>query len=298
MRPDALPLAANDRSEHSPAQDLASRLPNLIIVGVMKCGTTSLHFYLGLHPEIRMSREKEVEFFIEERNWSRGIHWYVQQFDASARVRGESSPNYAAAGRFPGVPARIREVVPHARLIFMVRDPIERLISHWIHNYTHGREQRPFADILDDDRYLERSMYATQLQPYLDSFPRDQILVLEMDRLRARRLEVLHEVFAFLDVDANFVSARFALERHRTERKRVKTHAGRWLASTRFAAWIEALPQSVRWPVRDLLYFPLSRPLVRPVLEPGERARLVEVLRPDIMRFRELSGLACESWSV
>lgn len=298
MRPDALPIAATDRSGHSPVQDLASRLPNLIIVGVMKCGTTSLHFYLGLHPEVRMSREKEIEFFIEERSWSRGIPWYAQQFDANARVRGESSPNYAAARRFPGVPARIREVVPEARLIFMVRDPIERLISHWMHNYTHGREQRPFAEILEDDRYLERSMYATQLQPYLDAFPRDQILILEMDRLRARRLEVLREVFTFLSVDADFVSARFALERHRTERKRVKTNAGRWLAGTRLAGWVESLPQSIRWPVRDLLYFPFSKPLVRPVLAPGERERLIDVLRPDIMRFRALSGLACESWSV
>jgi hypothetical protein len=277
---------------------LRRRLPNLIIVGVMKCGTTSLHYYLGLHPQISMSREKELEFFIGERNWSRGAAWYARQFDARTAVRGESSPNYAATGRFSGVPARMREVVPEAKLIFMVRDPIERLISHWIHNFSHGREQRPFAEILDDDRYLERSMYATQLRPYLDAFPREQILILEMEELRVQRLDVLRRVLGFLAVDSTFDSPRFRLERHRTARKRSKTRLGTWLAGTRFAQWIESLPQSMRWPARDLLYLPFSRRMDRPLLSYAERQNLVERLKPDAEQFRDLTGLSCTGWSV
>ena len=278
--------------------NLRNRLPNLVIVGVMKCGTTSLHYYLGLHPDIHMSREKEIEFFIEERHWNRGPEWYARQFDVRGRVRGESSPNYTATRRFPGVAGRMRDIVPDARLIFMVRDPIERLVSHWIHNYTHGREERSFVEILNDDRYLERSMYAVQLEPYLERFPREQIFIIEMERMRARRLDVLRDVFAFLDVNADFISPRFGVERHRTERKRVKTKAGRWIARTQFANWIESLPQSIRWPARDLLYYPFSRPLVRPVLDTAQRSRLVEILQPDAARFRTMSGLACESWSL
>jgi len=278
--------------------NLRDQLPNLIIVGAMKCGTTSLHYYLSLHPDIRMSREKEIEFFIEERRWNRGPAWYARQFDARGRVRGESSPNYTATRRFPGVAGRIRDIVPDARLIFMVRDPIERLVSHWVHNFTHGRERRSFVEILADDRYLERSMYAVQLEPYLERFPREQILIIEMEHLRARRLDVLRDVFTFLDVNADFVSPRFGVERHRTERKRVKTNAGRWIASTRFAHWVESLPQPIRWPARDLLYYPFSRPLVRPVLDSAQRSPLVEILQPDAARFRTMSGLACESWSL
>jgi hypothetical protein len=67
-------------------------LPNLIIIGAPKCGTTSLHHYLSLHPQISMSREKELNFFIAERNWSKGIAWYAAQFAADNKVRGEASP--------------------------------------------------------------------------------------------------------------------------------------------------------------------------------------------------------------
>ncbi len=276
---------------------LERRLPNVIIVGVMKCGTTSLHYYLGLHPQISMSREKEIEFFIEERNWSRGPAWYAAQFDASADVRGEASPNYAAARRFPGVPARMHAIVPAVKIIFMVRDPIERLISHWVHNFSHGREQRELADILHDDRYLERSMYATQLRPYLDVFPREQILILEMEELGARRVDTLRHVFRYLGVDASFDSSRFRLERHRTERKRRKNRAGRWLATTRFAQWVESMPQSVRWPARDLMYLLFSRRMARPSIAARDRAILIERLTPDMTEFRELTGRRFSGWS-
>ncbi len=67
-------------------------LPNLIIVGGLKCGTTSIHHYLGLHPEVQMSKPKELNFFVEELNWDLGLDWYASRFDGRSAVRGESSP--------------------------------------------------------------------------------------------------------------------------------------------------------------------------------------------------------------
>ena len=67
-------------------------LPNLIIIGGLKCGTTSIHHYLGLHPEIQMSKPKELNFFVEELNWDLGLDWYASRFDDRFKVRGESSP--------------------------------------------------------------------------------------------------------------------------------------------------------------------------------------------------------------
>ena len=74
------------------AAELIGALPNLVVIGAQKCGTSGLHYYLSLHPEVSMSRPKELNFFIEERNWPRGADWYRRHFDAGARVRGESSP--------------------------------------------------------------------------------------------------------------------------------------------------------------------------------------------------------------
>ena len=69
-------------------------LPDFIIIGAMKCGTTSLHHYLSLHPDISVSRRKELDFFVAEENWARGLAWYESQFPDKGKVRGEASPKY------------------------------------------------------------------------------------------------------------------------------------------------------------------------------------------------------------
>ena len=115
-------------------------MPNLIIIGGLKCGTTSIHHYLGLHPEIQMSKPKELNFFVAELNWDLGLDWYASRFDDRFPVRGESSPHYTNLPRFTGVAERIREHCPDARLIYMVRDPIKRILSHWVHATGAGYE--------------------------------------------------------------------------------------------------------------------------------------------------------------
>ncbi len=118
-----------------------ARLPNLIVIGSQKCGTSGLHYYLGLHPEISMSTPKELDFFIAERNYPLGLDWYRSQFDPQAKVRGESSPNYTAYPQHVGVPERMHSIVPEARLLYMVRDPIDRIAAHWVHNFAKRRER-------------------------------------------------------------------------------------------------------------------------------------------------------------
>lgn len=101
--------------------------PNLVVIGAAKCGTTSLHEYLNAHPQIAMSREKELDFFVAEKNWSRGLDWYEAQFE-DAPIRGESSVSYAAFPEYQGVPERIVRALPDARVIYLVRDPVERVV--------------------------------------------------------------------------------------------------------------------------------------------------------------------------
>src|SRR6185295_11391072 len=101
--------SADRRSRFRRRRKRHAELPNLIIIGGLKCGTTSIHHYLGLHPEIQMSKPKEL-------NLDLGLDWYASRFDSRFKVRGESSPHYTNLPRFEGVPARIREHCPDARL--------------------------------------------------------------------------------------------------------------------------------------------------------------------------------------
>ncbi len=141
-----------------------STLPNLIIIGAQKCGTSGLHYYLGLHPEVSMSTPKELNYFIAERNWGRGPEWYARHFDPTARCRGESSPNYTAFPQHMGVPERMAGVIPDAKLIYIVRDPLDRIAAHYVHNFAKRREK---GDLRDDAAAPEHLLRRPQpvLQP-------------------------------------------------------------------------------------------------------------------------------------
>ena len=172
-------------------------LPNLIIIGGLKCGTTSIHHYLGLHPEVQMSKPKELNFFVEELDWDLGMDWYRGRFDDRFPVRGESSPHYTNLPRYTGVVERIHEHIPDAKLIYMVRDPISRILSHWRHATGAGYETRSMEEVLtrDDQTYVTRSMYWMQLQPYLEHFDRDQIEVITQEELQSDREGTMRKAF-------------------------------------------------------------------------------------------------------
>jgi hypothetical protein len=276
-----------------------SPLPNLIVIGAQKCGTTSLHYYLNLHPQISMSRPKELNFFIADRPWGRwewGTEWYERQFRRDADIRGEASPNYTSYPLIPGVPERIASVVPDAKLIYVVADPIERIVSHYVHRYAAGKENRPIHEALraDDDAYLCRSTYYAQLERFLPHFPKSNILITTRRELLEQRAETLAAIFKFLGVADDFASLRFRRHLHRSRLKRRNTRLGAWLSEH----VPERLPADAQWWLDRVVTYPFSRPVPRPAVGPDLRAELVERLRSDVDRLREYCGRRFPDWSV
>ena len=246
-----------------------------------------------------MSSEKELNFFIEEKNWPRGVDWYASRFRGGTPVRGESSPNYASASRVPGSAARMAAVVPDARLVYVVRDPIERLISDWIHVVADEGEWRPFLEAaLDEARSLDRSRYWRQISEYLAHYTASNIHVIELTDLRDRREETLRGLLTFLDVDPDVPLPDLRL--HRTENKRRKTALGWRIKRSTLGRRIDTLPQWIRWPANNRLYRypPFARRIERPVLSDHDRAEIAERLRDDTNRFREFAGRDFAHWSV
>jgi hypothetical protein len=191
-------------------------LPQVVVIGAMKCATSAMHTYLDAHPDIAMSRTKELNFFNGPDvaphddegtwwltgQWHRGLGWYSSQFDPDAPVRGESSPAYTAPG-CPEVPDRMVSVVPDVRLVYLVRDPMERALSQYAHHRREGTEQRPVADALLDpgSEYVARSRYLERLEPFLSCFDRRQVHVVVQERLSSRRREELAAVYRHVGVD-------------------------------------------------------------------------------------------------
>jgi Sulfotransferase domain len=187
----------------------SARPPNFIIIGAMKSGTTSLFHYLQAHPQAHMSPLKEVEFFVEERNWRRGFDWYRAQF-AGAHPEtiaiGEVSTTYTKYPEFKGVPERIAKHLPDARLIYVLRDPIERIRSHYQHRVLSGA-----------------------VPPAL---PARDVLLATSERLRSSRAETLRSVYGFLGIDPTFVSDVIDQESYRSEESAAYPPIAWWLPRT------------------------------------------------------------------
>ncbi len=280
-----------------------AELPSLIIIGGLKCGTTSIHHYLGLHPEIQMSKPKELNFFVEELNWDLGLDWYASRFDGRFEVRGESSPHYTNLPRFDGVAERIHRHCPDAKLLYMARDPIKRILSHWVHATGAGYETRELVPTLSesDSSYIHRSMYWMQLQPYLERFDRAQIEIITQEELQSEREATMRKAFAFAGVDESFISEQFDREWEKSSAKQ----GGKYQLMEKlvklpglrsFDRNFDRLPESMRWLVEKVVHDPEKPPAPKPKL-PDD---LFETIRgrfgADVAALQEFAGREFAGW--
>lgn len=207
-------------------------LPNFLILGAARCGTTSLHYYLAAHPDVCMSAIKEPNFFLFEQSLDGPVpriandrrllaksvtdrDRYERLFTHSATAVGEASPLYLYTRETPQL---IHATIPEARLIAIVREPVERAWSHFAYVYDDvGADAVPaFAKAVDDEigkgyepyrtgtHFLRLSAYSEQLQRYRALFRDDQLLVISYDDLIGHTEAALARICAFLGIDDAF----------------------------------------------------------------------------------------------
>ncbi|MBZ8178758.1 sulfotransferase family protein [Oscillatoria salina] len=279
-------------------------LPDFIIIGAMKSGTTSLYYYLNSHPEISMSRDKELNFFIAERNWQKGLNWYQSQFRGNAKIYGEASPNYTKYPGWVGVPKRMYQVLPHAKLIYILRDPIERIISQYVHQYASGTENRSITEALADfennphNYYISRSRYYFQLKQYLEYYSLSQILVLTSEELANYPHKVLSTICRFLEVSDDISSIDYRGKFHRSFHKRRKNALGNAIAELPLMSQLNDLPAPIRFHLDKLIYFPFSTAIKKPKLDQDLRDKLISYLEDDINQLRECTGKEFSDWCI
>lgn len=284
-------------------------LPTFFIIGAPKAGTTSLHSYLDGHPQIQMSAVKEPRFFAGPEN---GIAYhparvealaeYEALFDPAVAVRGESSTDYATHPRRQGVPERIKAMVPEARFVYLVRDPVARTVSHYRMTSALLGERRSIVEALGDlsDRrgpYISASMYATQLELYLRHFPQERMLVLDQADLQSDRRATLAEVFRFLEVDDGLELPGLDDELLGSSRWRSYPVGYADFIARVVAPRFRWVPYGVRKSLRSSVERLLWRPVEADL--PGElQERLEQVYAPEVARLRSLTGKAFPSWCV
>ena len=289
-------------------------MPTFFVNGAAKSGTTSLHYYLDRHPEISMASFKEPAYFVREPIYRQQVsdrEAYRSLFESGTRHRGESSVTYTQWPVFGGVPMAIRDEVPDARFVYLVRDPVERARSHYVqarssrspHHVRHFRGEsleRAFTD-LDPawNTLVAAGLYMTQIRQYLEFFPRESILVVDSDDLRLDRRSTLDRICDFLELDPMPSQVEFEDERNPAEGK---FQEAQWYVrlteapSLRQA--VDLLPGGVREGLVSTMQRTVSRPLDKPEFDPETRERLESVFREEVEELREFTGQAFPGWSI
>lgn len=206
-------------------------LPHFIIIGAQKSGTSSLYQYLATHPQLHPATVKEVHYFdggllAHTDNYAQGERWYRSHFPLaiypSHHQAYEASPLYLY---HPLVPQRIAKLLPHIRLIALLRNPTDRAVSHYFHTLRHHSEPLPLMQALlaEDERlqpilaqqhyqsnifrhysYKMRGIYHLQIQAYLRYFAPHQLLILDSETFFANPHQILEKIYHFLELDAQY----------------------------------------------------------------------------------------------
>ena len=265
----------------------------------MKSGTTSLYKYLSAHPEIYMAKgtnnKKTLHYFCEDINWHKGREWYEAQFTEAEKrtfryfgkrkykAVGEASGTYTKYPRFKDVPEKIHALVPDVKLIYILRDPIKRILSHIDHQIIEGL--RPPVGQLTIDTFqpihIITSKYFTQINQYLPYFDKRQILIICTEELQENKRAVLRETFRFLGVNENYWSPNFEKQYHSSSIKRA-----------RLTANIEADNNN------ESTGGTISLPRDVAALPSDVRDYLMSELKPEVDALRKFTGKSLSQWSL
>jgi hypothetical protein len=295
---------APDSGGQRAAQEDALATPNLFIIGAMKSGTTSLHQYLARHPDAFMCEPKEPGFFVEELRGANGLDWYLSLFrDAGdARIVGESSTHYTKLPTYQGTPERIHHFNRSARLVYLMRDPLERTVSHYWHNVRTlhlEAEHRPFERaVREEPAYLAYSDYAMQLEPYLALFGRDRLFTVTFEALAADPREVVTALCRWLGLDDGVPPEAFQRRWNVRPEVFVKASGKGVLNRLRHSSWWGRVAGLVPKRARRL-----GRRLAVETVTPdaGEIQRVLDRLRPRMQErtqaLAELLGRTFPEWT-
>jgi hypothetical protein len=278
-----------------------SRLPTFFVIGASKSGTTSLRAYLDLHPEIEMTTVPEPHLVIGP-GWRARSRAYRELFRGETQIRGDRSTGYSNHAVNPDAPGNIAELVPDARLIYVVRDPVERTIAHYAQHLIRGDEQRPIELAVQPDEprnvYLGASRYGSVVESYFRWFDPERLLIIDLADLRDQRRRVLERAFRHVGAGPTFWDESFAMEHNvrAEDNLRLPNSWRRMRQGPLDRVSRRLLPDGLRRQVTASVRRAIGHQ-VQPEASPEFRARLTEVLAPEVERLRHLTGQRFETWS-
>lgn len=276
--------------------------PTFIGIGAQKCASSWLHRIAGVHPEVGVSREKEVDFFSYK--YDHGYQWYEDRFRhcTGCRAIGEASPSYLCD---PRVPVRVRRYAPAMRIIVSLRDPVDRALSNHRHEVRvgHVRGDLSFSAGLENNpMYIDQGRYATHLRRWFRHFPSGQIMVVLMEDIAEDPMRVAQSLYRFLGVDPSFVPPEIqrrdnpAYATRYRSLAQLKDSVYRYTDSIPPVSWLwrTASVLGLRTLYRRANVVPSEE--VIPAPDPATLMRLREVFEPEVRELSRMLGRSLDGW--
>jgi hypothetical protein len=273
-------------------------LPNFLVIGAAKSGTSSVHSYLQAHPQVFTPKLKEINFFAYDGPESSGHYWakteqaYERHFeDAGGAIAiGEVTPSYLTSRVAPD---NIRRMLPQVKLIAILRNPVDRAYSAYLMSRRTGRTALDLDAAFSSDAagYITQGRYSTYLQRYYDRFDRRQIKVLRFEDLTSDSRAVTTELYRFLGVDSSFEPPAKVHNKGYVPRSQTLNA----IAHSRLVRRVlkPMLPARVMEWARNVRSINARQP---DELPPQIRAKLAEYYRDDILRLQELTEVDFSIW--
>lgn len=272
-------------------------LPNFLIIGAMKCGTTSLAYYLNQHKDIYVAPEKDIYFFSDDELFNKGIHWYESFFKNTDKyvALGEATDDYSKQWRNSNTVKRIYKIIPSVKIIYIVRDPLRQIESAYMHLVANSYERLTFNQAIyhSSFNYIETADYLMQLNAYKEFFPESSILVLFLEDMLLNTKNVLASCFNFLGCSSTECiytdnALNVSLEKSYDRKFTYLFRKQRIIEKV-----AQALPYFIKSPLKHVF---TKKRVSRPLWEPVVRREVINALKANSEEFLLMYGKDKNYW--
>jgi len=273
--------------------------PDIIVIGAMRAGTTTLYEMMRATGTVSVPRMKETDFFLGKQ-YQRGLSWLNGQYDDLNKPIVDVSPNYAKRFVFPSVAKRIHETNPDVKLIYIVRDPVKRAISQYKHLTAMGYELKlPHeTEPRIGECVGDASLYYEQLKPYLEYWPIDQIEILEFEDLIEDQWGTLERLYARLGLP-EFTVADKEIHTNSADQLQRVPHWWGQLRNTPFFEWLRSkTPRGMVGRVKSILFHGQGNTMETVEFPETAIQKLQQNLADDVQALRDLTGRSFDRWSI
>ena len=261
-----------------------------VVLGVQKCGTTTLANWLAQHPRVSFCSQKEPDFFSKNEDWKEKLVEYHQLYSSNHQDQGknlwiEASTSYSWFLEFPEVADRLFEYNPNLKFIYIVREPISRIVSHYNHNFLKGYTRNVFSKaVIEEPEFIAHSSYETQIRPFLKKFKRENFLFLQFEDLVSKEEEVLNKIYDFLNLEPLAEHEKIDMSaQNKTDSLKKISPLKKYIAP-----FFRFVPIALRLKFRTILY---SEHKMEVDSNPQLEEQLYQLLYNDICAFKDLSGI-------